>query len=412
MACLSLKHVAGVNFVVLAMLTFFAPIQTSADDSKAREITAKNKGQFHFVDLAKRTNQELSEDFHGYEGNNLKPLPRGKQTFAEIPFHVGDGMIQLAGKRAPEWPEAVEGIPVGKKATHIHFLHGTGWGSPGVADGTVLGHYTVNYEDETSKQIPIVYGEDLRDWWQLADTSLATRAETAWTGVNDASKDFRGQRVKLRLFVRSWENPNPDVKIGSIDFVSLNNTVSSPFNIAITVENRIDEKEAIKTLRQHKAFVGMGDDDQAIAVTLSTGRVNDETLTLLSNLPHLQKLDLSNNRLNNKAWEQLSQLSGVRLLSLNRTNTTDAVLATLTDWSELERLWLYDTDITDAGLKHLSTLTNLKELDLSKTAITDAGIEQLSSLEQLKKLDLRQTKVTQNGVEQLKEKLPMCQIKD
>ena len=194
MACLSLKHVAGVNFVMVAMLTIFAPIQTSADDSKAREITAKNKGQFHFVDLAKRTNQELSEDFHGYEGNNLKPLPRGKQTFAEIPFHVGEGMIQLAGKRAPEWPEAVEGIPVGKKATHIHFLHGTGWGSPGVADGTVLGHYTVNYEDETSKQIPIVYGEDLRDWWQLADTSLATRAETAWTGVNDASGRRRRPR--------------------------------------------------------------------------------------------------------------------------------------------------------------------------------------------------------------------------
>ncbi|WP_166831119.1 leucine-rich repeat domain-containing protein [Thalassoroseus pseudoceratinae] len=320
-------------------------------------------------------------------------------------------MIQLAGKRAPEWPDSVEGIPVGKKATHIHFLHGTGWGSPGVADGTVLGHYKVHYEDDTSKQVPIVYGEDLRDWWQLGDTSKASRAEIAWTGVNDASKDFRGQRVELRLFVRSWENPKHDVKIDSIDFVSLNNTVSSPFNIAMTLENRPDEKEAIMSLRQHKAFVEIGDDGHAFSVTLSTRRANHETLSPLSNLSHLQRLDLSNNHLDDDEWQLLARVAGVQSLSLNRTNTTNATLATLTEWSSLERLWLYDTDVTDAGLEHLSKLSALKELDLSQTAVSDAGIEKLASLEHLEKLDLRQTKVTRRGVERLKQKLSMCQIK-
>jgi hypothetical protein len=376
-----------------------------------QEPQADERGTFLFVELGKWSNQMLSSDFHGYEGNNLKPLPRGKQIFAGIPFYIGEGMVQLAGKRAPQRPESVEGIPIGRNCTHIHLFHGTGWGSPGVADGTVLGHYTVHYEDETSEQIPIVYGEDVRDWWQLADSAGASRATVAWTGVNKASQDFRGGRVELRLFLRTWENPKPRIKIDSLDMVSLNTTVSSPFCVAITLENRPDEDDAIRTLQQRNGYVEMGDDGHAVAVTLSTRRATGETLSLLSHLPNLQRVDLSNNHLDKAEWQLLSGLSGVRALSLNRTNADDATLALLTKWSRLEQLWLYDTRVTDAGLEQIRSLTGLKELDLSETRVSDAGIGKLGALEHLKKLDLRQTRVTEGGAERLGQKLPTCAIK-
>ncbi len=78
------RHILSIGAVILALRMLFGPlqftpVQATADEMGKHGTTAAGKGQFHFVDLAKQTNQALSEDFHGYEGNNLKPLPRGKQ---------------------------------------------------------------------------------------------------------------------------------------------------------------------------------------------------------------------------------------------------------------------------------------------------------------------------------------------
>jgi len=367
--------------------------------------------QFLFIEFGSKANQQLSEDFHGYQGNNLKPLPRGKHEFAGTPFVIADGMIQLASKRAPDYPESVEGINVGATCTHIHFLHGSGWGSPGVADGTPLGHYAVHYEDGTADKIPIVYGEDVRDWWQLADTKGASRAIVAWTGTNDASKSFRGRQVELRLFMRTWDNPKPRVKIDNLAFHSLNASVSAPFCVGITIETRPNERAAIKVLRERNGYVRTDEHGHAVAVSLTAGRATRATLSELSHLRHLTQLDLSNNRLNQAEWDIVSELIGIRSLTLNRTNTDDKALALLARWSRLEQLRLYDTSVTDAGLKHIVSLSSLKELDLSETAISDAGMEHLWELRDLTKLDLRGTEVSERGVDFLKHALSKCIVK-
>ncbi|MEW4563650.1 hypothetical protein AB1K70_14045 [Bremerella sp. JC770] len=364
------------------------------------------------IDLQPYANQKLSQDFHGYPGNNLKPLPRGPQIMADAPLLIGDSFLQLASKRAPDFPEKIEGIEVGTRGDKLHILHGTGWGSPGVADGTPIGAYVVHYKDGTEETIPIHYGRDVRDWWALGDKDPATKAKTAWTGLNDASRDFRGMEVDLRLFLLTWENPFADKEIASLTFISHNDTISAPFLIAVSAETTIDENAIRKKLEKFGAFIETSNDERITKVSLSgpgliqgVTRGTDEVVCLAADLPHLEILYLNSSSVTDDGLSCLTRASKLRWLSLNLTGVTDAGLAHLKSISGLERLRLYRTRITDDGLKHLTGLSQLEVLDLSETDITDQGLEHLSSLARLKKLDLRGTKVSDAGAAKLQEKL-------
>jgi hypothetical protein len=205
-------------------------------------------GERQFVDLSPHFNFKLSENLgRGLEGNNLKQLPTGIRTFGDSPgsstFNVGDGVVQLGSKVLTEQPERIEGIKVGKKTQQIHFLHATGFGGgpcddPAhpyyVAKGTQIGEYVVTYEDGGTEGIPIVYGEDVRDWFFHENEPGVERGKIVWTGDNDFAK---GVNARLRLYSGVWKNPYPDKVIKSIDFIGRKTeTVAAPFCLAITLE--------------------------------------------------------------------------------------------------------------------------------------------------------------------------------
>jgi hypothetical protein len=182
-----------------------------------------------YIDLGPQANQKLTESV-GNEGNNLAALPRGEQTFAGVKFKVGDGLIQLASKNAPDKPEKAEGIKVGATCSRLHFLHATHWNAP---DDAIIGYYTVRYEDKSEETVAIVYGKDVLDWWYREDSKEPTRGKVAWKGTND---DATNSGSKIRLYLTTWKNPEPTRKIVSIDFGSTNATEAAPFCVAITAE--------------------------------------------------------------------------------------------------------------------------------------------------------------------------------
>ncbi len=193
------------------------------------------QGELEFVNLSSQANWALAEKtFAGGDGNNLAELPVGEQTLGGVRFRIADRFIQLRSKHLPELPAKVERIPIGRKLTRLYVLQGTQWGTGDnfVGDGAVIGEYRVHYEDSASARIPIAYGENVRDWWDVDQSRAAARAEVAWTGMNALS---RATKTSLRLYVTAWENPRSEKKVVSIDFVSAN-TVAAPFCVAMTVE--------------------------------------------------------------------------------------------------------------------------------------------------------------------------------
>jgi tRNA A-37 threonylcarbamoyl transferase component Bud32 len=193
------------------------------------------------IDLSDYYNAGLTENWHfvkelvtssGYAAeNNLSQLPRGVQKFAGIEFDVR-GLIQLAShntraRDSGSFPEQVRQIKVSRPCRKLHFLHAA-IESNGAKDGKRVGSYIVHFRKHPKKEIPLLYGESLRDWWILKDEPReAKNATIAWLGTNSLSG--------IRLFKSTWENPLPHVKIESIDFIS-GMSGPAPFLIAITLE--------------------------------------------------------------------------------------------------------------------------------------------------------------------------------
>ena len=165
---------------------------------------------------------------------DLSELPRGLVEFGGMTFDAR-GIVQVSGQamkaQGGDYPEQIKGIPVNRQCQRIHFLHGTGWSTP---EGVEIGAYVIHYADGQRRVLPLVYGHDVRDWYFFQSLPVTSReARLVWLGANQRT---RADGAHLQLYVRSWENPAPDVEITSIDLVSAM-TACAPFIIAITVND-------------------------------------------------------------------------------------------------------------------------------------------------------------------------------
>ena len=200
---------------------------------------ATDKG-FSLIDLQPKANQKLDDNFHNekFEGNKLTGIPKGESLFGDVKFKIDEKLIQLGCKYVQDKPDKVEDIKVDKKFSKLHLLHATGFGAFGnsgdplyINDGTAIAKYVVKYEDNSQEIIPIVYGEDVRDWFNHDQSKPVTRGKVAWEGENEFAKNFG---ATLRLYRTEWKNPKPDKKVVSIDFAREGDSVAAPFCVAMT----------------------------------------------------------------------------------------------------------------------------------------------------------------------------------
>jgi hypothetical protein len=211
-------------------------------------------GPSRTVDLRPFANQQLTDSMLATDGNDLSSLTAGvadlrhpRRTLGGVPFDlagvvlVGPGQTSGAhGARVPVASE-VDGIPIHQKAARLHFLQGTHWHP---RDGSLIGGYVVNYADGSRVSIPIRYGQDVVDWWTVDDgSSPAAQTHLAWVGSNGAA----GHRP-IRLFLKSWTNPRPQVEISSVDMMTGSQSpgpgAAAPFMVGLTVEEAGTEAPA------------------------------------------------------------------------------------------------------------------------------------------------------------------------
>ena len=115
---------------------------------------------------------------------------------------------------------------VAQLARKLHFLQACSFST---SAGTRIGTYYLHYRDGQQAELPIVYGEDLRDFARGVDAGKPS--------PNNAREVFprEGEKSVTRLYLRTYENPRPDVEITTIDFESAMQS-PVPFLVAITVE--------------------------------------------------------------------------------------------------------------------------------------------------------------------------------
>jgi hypothetical protein len=183
------------------------------------------------IDLTGYYNAAMDQTWHPSVTNNtLDLLPCGLLQFGELAFDVR-GIVQLDGRRLKEaggqYPQEIAGIKVAQTCRRLHFLQACGWRA---SDGTQIGSYVVHYANDLKQVIPIIYGEDVRDWNAQADRSTEVkRAVLVWNNTNKALRP-------VRLFCATWVNPMPETEIWTLDYRS-DMTDAAPFLIAITADH-------------------------------------------------------------------------------------------------------------------------------------------------------------------------------
>jgi len=194
------------------------------------------------IDLNKHYTALLTNSLNSpayVEENNLASLPKGRSTFSGVPFEVG-GLLQLSGKKLQEWgrneyPEAIKDIKISKSCRRLHLLHSAG----GVYDpeGVTIAKIVVHYVDKSQQELNIITGVHVRDWWGDPKQAITGKNSVlTWTGTNPALAKYSGPKPRaLRIYKTTFENPQPEVVIATIDYVSTMQN-SSPFLIGLTIE--------------------------------------------------------------------------------------------------------------------------------------------------------------------------------
>jgi hypothetical protein len=139
-------------------------------------------------------------------------------------------MLKLGGGISPGY---VKGIPVQRKCNRFHFLQATEWDAP---SQTEVGKYILHYADGQERELPLVFGRDLANWWlsdKAADLDCPGGAVPVWRGEHPKAAR---SGCTLCLYGSTRENPRPEAEVLSMDFVS-NMTDVSPFLVAVTVES-------------------------------------------------------------------------------------------------------------------------------------------------------------------------------
>ena len=139
------------------------------------------------------------------------------------------------------YPAEIDNIRIHRKCTKIYLFQGANW-IYRQDFGTVVAKLILHYTDGSMREIEIIAGEHVFDCWSPLFTTgvdprcfkMAPGTERAWTGSNLFIKQIWPDE-SLVLYKSTFENPQPDVVISNLDYVSTV-TGTAPFLVGLTVE--------------------------------------------------------------------------------------------------------------------------------------------------------------------------------
>jgi hypothetical protein len=232
------------NSLILLLMLFTLHCYSQKSSDKMNSIPQRSRqANQDLIDLTDYYTSSLDENWLGKPGADLSLLPKGVRVFGGAAYDVR-GLIQLAGEQTGEetgieFPPAVKGITINRIGRKLHFLQGAAWGAE---EDDRIGEYVLHYANGQTRIIPIVYQQNVRDWWIKEGDPIPVNADIAWTGENEASHKL-GYHIQLYSYTAN--NPFPDEEITTIDFVSAM-THSAPFLIGITIEPNEPTYEGFK----------------------------------------------------------------------------------------------------------------------------------------------------------------------
>ena len=195
--------------------------------------TPASNARFHPVPL----DEFFQRQFADYRPNeSWAQVPRGETNFDGVPFLLF-GKIDLTGlgrARDGEFqPPGTGEIPVGRRATRLHLMHGTSYDSP---EGEPVACLLLRYEGGETRRLLIRYGVHVRNWHLEANEVASDLSDPGSRVVWDGNTRPDGAGKPTRLFKTTFENPVPAKEIRTLQLLSLF-ARANPVILAITLED-------------------------------------------------------------------------------------------------------------------------------------------------------------------------------
>ncbi|MEN6405651.1 MAG: hypothetical protein ABFC77_04180 [Thermoguttaceae bacterium] len=181
---------------------------------------------------------DLSQFYYPRKGPAAFQEIAKNREFDGVPFQIG-GQIKMWGKtpvsRGAPYPDTVCGIRVGRTFDDLYLVHHTGW--PDV-EGETVAYLCFNYGDGTKQIVPIRYGYQVRDWYNLPSYEKETMADPNTTiCLRLPPMQFK---APIRVFKSRIANPLPKKIVETLDIVSSRHLASYVL-LAATVTDRSQE---------------------------------------------------------------------------------------------------------------------------------------------------------------------------
>jgi beta-galactosidase len=239
-------YVKGNGNIILCNILFKESETVPVNQTKKRSILASILRNLHAVFSGERTvipggNLECTpldihtkattyKDERGWFGDQrytFKGLPAGVHEFGGVPYLIYEmptspvpQVLMLGGRGVPgDLPEEITGIPVGRKADALFFLH------TARIDRRMnqrdreqnrkfeLCRYVIHYADGERVELPVYSEIDIENYVQEKPAALPG-AQVVWT----LPYDDDGARQAV-LYAKQWNNPRPDVAVDCVDLL-------------------------------------------------------------------------------------------------------------------------------------------------------------------------------------------------
>jgi mono/diheme cytochrome c family protein len=213
----------------------------------------------------------------------------------------------------------------------------------------------------------------------LTSTGAVPAHTVQWLSAQAANPKSHNPDSTMPAFAQTI--PAKDLTAMSTYLASLKGSAAAaPTNAPAVHKGAAPDPAAVAKIEKLGGMIGpvaQNDDHLDINLHLAGANVSDASLSVLTGLKGVVRLDLGSTPITDAGLQRIKGLKELTELHLENTKITDAGMPSLADMKALTYLNLYGTGITDAGLMHLSGLTNLKHLYVWQTKVTDDGAAKL-----------------------------------
>lgn len=144
---------------------------------------------------------------------------------------------------------------------------------------------------------------------------------------------------------------------------------------------------------------------ESVSFPFESGLTDAEIMPILGYFPSLVRLDLSTTRITDETLKIVSRHSRLEVIDLRGTLVTDEGVRMLSKSKSLIEVSLDGTGISDEAIVHLSKMRQLRRLSAEDTSLTDQSVENLCAMPKLYSLNVIGAQFSREGKRRLRDSI-------